>query len=275
MDIGQYNSLVIARLVDFGAYLVDQDGEEVLFPKKYMLPENKIGDMVEVFVYTDSEDRPVATSEKPFGVCGEFVCLDVKDTTGAGAFLDWGLEKDLFVPGSEQHKPLQAGQRAVVRIDLDPRTMRPFGSTKFSAYLQKDVSSLEKGQEVNLMVTEFTDLGIMCLIDLSYRGMLYKNEVFRNLDIGDELTGYIKEVREDGKIDLSLYKNTLENLLLMETVLLQDLKTSGGFIPMGDFSSPQEIKDRYEISKKVFKQLIGRLYKEKKIDIEPQGIRLK
>lgn len=274
MDIGNYNTLIIARMVDFGAYLVDQNGEEVLYPKKYLKPENKIGDPVEVFVYTDSEDRPVATSEKPFGTVGEFACLEVKDTTPAGAFLDWGLEKDLFVPGSEQHKPLQAGQQAVVRVDLDPRTNRPFGSTKFSAYLSKDHSALQEGQQVALMVTEFTDLGIMCLIDQQYRGMLYKNEVFRNLEIGEELTGYIKTLRDDGKIDLSLYKNTLENLLLMETVLLQDLKSSGGFIAMGDFSTPAEIKQRYEISKKVFKQLIGRLYKEKKIIIEPKGIRL-
>jgi hypothetical protein len=273
MEIGQYNVLKVARFVDFGAYLSDQEGEEVLLPKKYHPEGIEVGQLLRVFVYTDSEDRPVATTLEPKALVGDLKPMKVKDTTPIGAFLDWGLEKDLFLPKSEMHRPVQAGDYVVVKVLTDPRTGRVVATSKLAPFLSKEAGDLYEGQEVMLLAYEKTDLGIMCIIRDSMRGMLYRNEVFRPIETGDSFTGYIKEIREDGKIDLSLYRNTKQQLDENETHFLDILESEGGFLPMGDFSTPEEIKQKFQMSKKVFKQLIGRLYKERVIVLESNGIR--
>lgn len=275
LNIGKLNTLEIVKTTPQGLYLNSENGE-ILLPNKY-IPENvNIGDTIEVFIYTDSEDRLIATTLKPYALLDEFACLYVKHTTSFGAFMDWGLEKDLFVPLKEQYKMMIEGQKYVVRICLDSRTERLIGVSKLSAFLEKDTSDLQIGQEVNLLVHEFTTIGVMCIIDNLYSGMLYKNEIFKPLEIGDTLKGYIKNVREeDGKIDLSLRKEGFKGIRNEADSILENLKENDGFLPYGDDSSPEEIKKQFQMSKKTFKKLIGILYKQGKIVILDSGIKLK
>ena len=275
LNIGKLNTLEIVKKTPQGLYLDSENGE-ILLPNKY-IPENaNVGDELEVFIYTDSEDRLIATTLKPYALLDEFACLYVKHTTHFGAFMDWGLEKDLFVPLKEQYKIMVEGQKYVVRICLDSRTERLIGVSKLSAFLEKDTEDLQIGQEVTLLVHEFTTIGVMCIVDNLYAGMLYKNEIFKPLEIGDVLKGYIKNVREeDGKIDLSLRKEGFKGIKSETDIIIESLKENDGFLPYGDDSTPEEIKKQFEMSKKTFKKLIGILYKQGKIVILDGGIRLK
>lgn len=274
LNIGKTNTLKIVKRTPQGLYL-DSDRGEILLPNKYIPEGIEIGDSVDVFIYTDSEDRLIATTLKPYAFLDEFACLEVKHTTNFGAFLDWGLEKDLFVPTKEQHRMMQEGQKYVVRVCLDARTERLIGISKLAAFLSKDTENLQEGQEVSLLVHEFTTIGIMCIIDDQYAGMLYKNEVFKPLKVGDRLKGYIKEVRDDGKIDISLRKHGFKGIRNETDVILDSLKENDNFLPYNDDSTPEEIKQHFQMSKKTFKKLIGILYKEGKIVILDGGIRLK
>ncbi|MCU0389483.1 MAG: S1-like domain-containing RNA-binding protein [Thermoflexibacter sp.] len=258
-----------------GLYL-DSDKGELLLPNKYIPESVKIGDKLNVFIYSDSEDRLIATTLKPYAQEGEFACLTVKQISKIGAFLDWGLEKDLFVPIKEQHKPMDVGERHVVRVCLDLRTDRLLGVSKIGSFLEKDTSEFQIGQEVKLMVYEFTTLGIMCIVNNRFAGMLYKNEVFKELEIGEQIKGYIKNIREeDDKIDLSLRKEGFDGIKNQADVILLNLKQNNGFLPYGDDSSPEDIKQQFQMSKKTFKRLIGNLYKQGKIVILEHGIKLK
>ncbi len=275
LNIGKLNTLEIVKTTPQGMYLDSEKGE-ILLPTKY-IPENaNIGDTVEVFIYTDSEDRLIATTLKPYAFLDEFACLYAKHTTSFGAFMDWGLEKDLFVPLKEQYKMMIEGQKYVVRICLDSRTERLIGVSKLGAFLEKDTADLQVGQEVSLLVHEFTTIGVMCIIDNLYSGMLYKNEIFKPLEIGDVLNGYIKNVREeDGKIDLSLRKEGFKGIRNETDSIIENLRENDGFLPYGDDSTPEEIKKQFQMSKKTFKKLIGILYKQGKIVILDSGIKLK
>jgi predicted RNA-binding protein (virulence factor B family) len=275
LEIGKYNELTVVKEVPFGIYL-DTDKGEILMPLKYVPPGTQAGDKLTCFVYKDSEDRLIATTQKPQGTVGEFTCLKVKEVGEAGAFMDWGLLKDLLVPYQEQHKKMEVGKKYVVRICLDSRTERIIGVTKLGSFLSKDISELKEGQKVDLLIYEFTDLGVMAIINNKYRGMLYKNEVFKKLEIGDKVQGYIKKLRdEDQKIDLSLQKQGYGEVEESKDIVMNKLIENNGQLPFSDNSSPEEIKDFFQISKKSFKKIIGSLYKEGKIDLTDTGIRLK
>jgi uncharacterized protein len=274
LEIGKYNELTVVKEVPFGIYLETEKGE-VLMPLKYVPPGTKPGDTLTCFVYKDSEDRLIATTQKPKGVVDEFTCLTVKDIGEAGAFMDWGLLKDLLVPYQEQHKKMEVGKKYVVRICLDSKTDRIIGVTKLGSFLSKDIAELKEGQKVSLLIYEFTDLGVMAIINDKYRGMLYKNEVFKKLEIGDRVEGYIKKLRdEDNKIDLTLQKQGYAEVEESKDIVMNKLIEHKGQLPFSDNSSPEEIKAFFQISKKSFKKIIGALYKEGKIDLTDAGIRL-
>ncbi len=275
LKIGRFNMLKVVKKTPQGLYL-DSDKGEILLPNKYVPQGTTIGSKVEVFIYSDSEDRLIATTLKPYAQEGEFACLQVKEVTKIGAFMDWGLEKDLFVPVKEQHRLMRVGEKHVVRVCLDLRTDRLLGVAKLGSFLEKDTSNLRIGEQVNLLVYEFTTLGIMCIVNNLYAGMLYKNEVFKELAIGEKIKGYIKNIRkEDGKIDLSLRKEGFEGIKDQSEIIIKNLQKNDGFLPYGDDSSPEEIKKQFQMSKKTFKRLIGNLYKQGKIVILEHGIRLK
>lgn len=274
LEIGKYNVLKVVKEVPFGMYLESSQGE-ILLPTKYIPEGTQVGDEVNVFVYKDSEDRPIATNLVPKGVVGDFVALMVKDVNEKGAFMDWGLVKDLMVPFKEQHVPMKKDKEYVVRICIDPRNERIIGVSKLSSFLSKDLSELSEKQEVDLLIYEFTDLGIMAIVNNKYRGMLYKNEVFTELKVGQKIKGYIKKLREDDKLDLSLTKPGFESIFDAKDVVLEKLRSNSGFLPLTDDSSPEEIKDIVQLSKKAFKKAIGGLYKEGVIELLQEGIKLK
>ena len=273
VSIGNYNELEVAKFVDFGVYLDSEDGE-ILLPIKYV-PENlELGDKLNVFIYRDSEDRMIATTLKPKATVGQFAALEVKESSSIGAFLDWGLEKDLFVPFHNQRQPMEVGKKYVVYIYLDDSSDRIAGSTKLNKYLQPADDQISEGQQVKLLVSNATELGYNVIIDNKYSGILYHNEVFKNLETGDEVTGYIKKIRPDGKIDVSLQQTGFAEVQDASQEVLTKLKQSGGTLNLSDKSDPQEIYAALGMSKKTFKKAIGTLYKEGKINLEPTRISL-
>ncbi len=269
--IGSYNTLRVAKQVDFGLYLTDGH-EEILLPRRYEPSGVLVDDDIEVFVYTDSEDRPIATTEKPFAIVGQFAYLKVKEITPIGAFLDWGIAKDLFVPLSEQSLRMREGERYVVYLYLDGKTNRVVGTSKWNKFLKKDTPPFKEGDQVDLMVAERTDLGFNAIIDREYLGLLYKTEIFGPLNVGDEMKGYIKKMREDGKIDLILQPGGYGHVEDAKDLIYQYLKLNKGYLAIGDKSSPEDIYDRLKISKKAFKKAIGGLYKDRLIDISDHAI---
>lgn len=274
LKIGSYNELVVERVVDFGLYLNPKE-DEVLLPAKYV-PENAgPGDTLRVFVYTDSEDRPVATTLEPKAVVGDFACLTVKDVTPIGSFLDWGLEKDLFVPKSEQQERMRPGKKYVVKVCLDEETGRVYATTRIAANCDRNLEELSEGKKVDLLVYTHTSIGIMAVVDNRWSGMLYKSETFETLSAGDRRTGYINRIREDGKIDLALKKPGYTSVADSSGRVLERLEESGGFIPCHDKSSPDEIRRVFSMSKKEFKRVIGGLYRSGRIEIKDDGIRLR
>jgi len=273
IKIGSYNRLTVDRRSDFGLYLTDGT-DSVLLPRKFVPEGLEPGDVLRVFVSTDSEDRPVATTQKPKGVVGEFVALKATAVMGMGAFMDWGLDKDLLVPASEQHRRLEEGRFYGVAIRLDEETQRVYGSTKLSKFLTGDPSRLEIGQEVDLFVADLAQDGIRVVIDGLYFGTIFADEIFERLRVGDIRRGYIKRVREDGGIAVSLSPQGQKGVDSTGQIILDRLKRSGGFLPLGDNSPPEEIRREFGISKGVFKKAIGGLMKAGKLEITFHGIRL-
>lgn len=257
-----------------GAYL-GTDTDEVLLPSKFVPQDAAIGDELRVFVYTDSEDRPVATTQIPLATEGEFALLKVVDVMKHGAFANWGLDKDLFVPFKEQHRRLEVGKRYVFAVTVHQATRRLIGSTRLARFLDYDIQDLQEGDEVSLMVYDFNQVGAMVLVDGAFPGLIYKNEIFQPLQVGDELTGYIKQLRPDNKLDISLQKKKKLAIADDSQRILSALKEAGGFLPLHDKSDPSDIKETLEISKKAFKRAVGGLYKARKIELLPDGIRLK
>jgi uncharacterized protein len=274
LQIGSYNTLVVQRRVDFGLYLNPKE-EEVLLPSKYVPPDIRVGDSLRVFVYTDSEDRPVATTLTPKAVVGEVAYLAVKDVAPIGCFMDWGLEKDLFVPRAEQETGMRVGQRHVVKVLLDPKTNRVFGSTRIARHCRKTSSGMAVGQQVRLMIYRFTQRGTSAVVDNDYMGLIYHSETFELLRIGERRPGYIRALRADGKIDLTLKKPGSASLSGSGRRIMEALRKSGGFLPLHDKSRPEDITAVLAMSKKEFKRAAGGLYKQRLIDITDQGIHLK
>lgn len=271
--IGSYNELVVEREVDFGFYLNPKE-DEVLLPAKYAPQGLKPGDTIRVFVYTDSEDRPIATTLTPLVAVGDYAVLTVKDVEDFGVFLDWGLEKDLLLPKSEMPKPLNPGDRVVVRACLDAATNRVYATANLSRFIEDKLEGLAPGDQVDLLIYGISDLGIQALINKRYTGMLFHNETFENLVVGDKTIGYIHHIKEDGKIDLLLKRPGYDSVQDSSTKVLEQLKQANGFIPINDKSTPKAIKEQFAMSKKEYKRTIGGLYKSRIIDINAEGIRL-
>lgn len=274
LKIGSFNELVIERVVAFGLYL-NQKPDEVLLPLKYVPKNARPGDVLRVFVYTDSEDRPVATTLEPKAVVGDFAYLPVKDVAPFGAFLDWGLEKDLLVPSNQQQDRMKAGNSYVVKVCLDEVTGRVYGTNRISQNCDKTPKPLPEGEKVDLLIYGITPIGILAVVNNRYCGMLYRSDVFTSLSIGDQTTGYITRIREDGKMDLTLKCPGYQSVTGSGNQILEILIQNGGFIPCHDKSSPDEIRRIFSMSKKEFKKAVGGLYKAGSIQLTANGIQLK
>ncbi|MBX2953753.1 MAG: GntR family transcriptional regulator [Leadbetterella sp.] len=264
MEVGKYNTLQVLRATSVGLYLGDTEGNDVLLPHKY-IPENiEMGQELEVFIYRDSEDRLIATTLTPAILCDQFAILEVVATSSIGAFLDWGLEKDLFVPFKEQNHKLQTGQWVPVYLYLDEETDRLVASARINKFFRnQDHIDLEENQKVDILVFEKTDLGYNVIINNRYKGLIYENEIFRRLAWGDQTTGYIKTIREDGKIDVSLQPLGFLNARDEHTrIILEKLETNGGILHLSDTSDPIDIQEQLGMSKKAFKKAIGGLYRD-------------
>lgn len=274
IEIGEYNILKVNRAVDFGFYLTDGQ-EEILLPKKWIPEGAGIGKNVEVFVYTDSEDRLIATTMKPKATLGNFATLQVSTTTDFGAFLDWGLEKDLLLPKTEQIKAHKVGEKVVVKISLDHKTNRLIAVGKLGSFLKPVPDTLQPGQKVEALVYNQTPLGYQVLVNNLYGGLLYENEVFENLQVGDKRTVWVKKLREDNKLDVSLKPFGKVGMKSDRDKVLEKLQETGGMLALGDKSKPEDISKEMNMSKKAFKRAIGILYKEKLITLSDYDIRLK
>lgn len=272
IQIGKINTLRALRETSVGFFLGDDEDNDVLLPNKYVPRELQIGDSIDVFIYTDSEDRIIATTLTPKIKRNEFARLQVVSVTSVGAFLGWGLEKDLLVPYREQNRPMEVGRWYVVYLYLDHETDRLVASNRLNRFLDSAPPNLEEDQEVSLLVYESTDLGVNVIINNRYRGLVYANEIFQRIYPGDRLTGYIKQIREDNRIDVSLQKPGYENIESGAHRILSVLEQQGGFLPLHDKSNPEEIYNLLEMSKKTFKKAIGTLFRERKIVIKEDGI---
>lgn len=274
IEIGKYQTLEVYREMPQGLYLVEKGGdEEVLLPRSFVTEQMKIGDAIDVFVYCDSNDREIATTEKPFIVEGEFGYLKVKEVNDIGAFCDWGTSKDLLVPFRNQARPMQAGSSYVVYMFLDEVSDRLVGTTKLKNFLvQTSDGSFEFGETVDLMVYGSIDIGYKVIINNKYAGLIYKNESHIDLRIGQRVKGYIKPERDDGKIDVSLTPIGHKSIVGNEKVVMDKLVGAGGFLPFSDKSDPDVIRREFGLSKKLFKKVIGGLYRQKLVRLENDGI---
>ncbi|NOU60363.1 S1-like domain-containing RNA-binding protein [Marinifilum caeruleilacunae] len=271
--IGQYAELKVAKIVDFGVFLEGEDEALILLPNQYVPPKTQIDDTIKVFIYRDSEDRIIATTLKPKATVGEFAVLKVKSVTNVGAFLDWGLAKDLLVPFSEQRDKMQVDLSYLVYIYLDNATGRIVATAKIERILRENEVSYQEGDEVEILVGKRSELGFQVLIHDDALGMVYKNEIFGHLKIGDKRKAYIKKVRRDGKIDVSLQQQGYAKEVPKSGQQILDLlKEEEGFLPLNDKSTPEDIYYTLKMSKKNFKKAIGLLYKQKLITIEDTGI---
>ena len=273
MQIGEYNTLEILRDTKVGLFLGDGTND-VLLPNKYVPKEFQIGDSLTVFVYLDHEERPVATTLKPYVKLNEFAHLKVNYINEFGAFLNWGMEKDLFVPFREQARPMQEGKRYLVYCFMDEKTKRLVASSKTQQFLDKEEANYANGEEVNLIISHISDAGVNVIINEKHRGLAYANEVYDDIKPGLRMKGYIKQVRPDGKLDVSLRKLGVEAIEPSAQIILDELKANKGFLRLNDNSHPEDIKTVLKMSKKTFKKAIGTLYKQKQIEIKDDGIYL-
>ncbi len=268
MKIGEYNNLRINRMVDFGAYLIDEDTHEVLLPKRYLTPEMKVGDNIKVFVYNDSENRPVATTETPHAVVGDFALMRVKAVNKVGAFLDWGLAaKDLLVPFSEQRVDMQAGRSYIVRVYLDPASQRIVASAKIAKFLNQSEPEYYHREKVDVLVVQRSDLGYRVIINNAHWGQIYQNETYQEVNIGDRFTAFVKQVRPDGKIDVTLAKIEKMRVDDLADRILDYLSAHNGEMALTDKSDPEDINKTFNCSKKDFKKALGLLYKQQKVTL--------
>ncbi|WP_413578180.1 S1 RNA-binding domain-containing protein [Bdellovibrio sp. HCB290] len=273
VEIGRLNKLKSVKRAEFGMFLDGGDDGEILLPRRYVSDDMNAGDEIEVFVHFDSEDRLVATTELPKAMVGEFAHLMVKSVENVGAFLDWGLGKDLFLPFAEQTRDLRVGQAVVVYLYLD-KTDRISSSMRLDRYISKEAGDYKEGQQVDLFVAAQTDLGFKAIINGKHWGMIYTNEIFDRLVHGQKLKGYIKKVRDDGKIDLSLQKLGHQSSEDIGPLILERLREEGGFLPINDKTSADLIYEMFGVSKKKYKMALGDLYKKRIITVKDDGIYL-
>jgi len=272
--IGKYNQLKVKKTVDFGVYLDGGDDLEILLPTRYVPENTEVDDELEVFIYNDSEDRIIATTERPLAQVGDFAFLKVVGQHQAGAFLDWGLLKDLFVPLSEQAKAMKIGNYYVVYVYLDRITQRIVASSKIEKYLDNEPVDVSEGQEVEITVYDETPMGYKAVVNNKFSAVLYSNEVFINIQLGMKLPAYIKKIREDEKIDLSIHPKGYDAILPLSDKILQYIKQQGGEINITDHSPAEEIYAAFGISKKMYKKALGNLYKQKMIVLNEKNVQL-
>lgn len=273
IELGRYNTLQVLRATPQGLHL-GSDEHHVLLPWPLAPREAAEGEWIEVFVYTDSEDLLVATTEKPHATVGQFACLEVVDINQHGAFLDWGLPKDLFVPFGRQYRPLEVGQRVVVGLSVHERTQRIIGSSRLAGLFDDEVEHLSEGQPVSLLVYGFNERGAQVVVQGRHAGMVFHDRLFRKVRIGEQLDGFIDRVREDHRLDISLQRAGREGMDDAAQVVLQALEGGDGWLALHDKSPPDAIRSALGLSKKAFKRAIGVLYKARRITLEDGGVRL-
>lgn len=280
IEIGKFNTLQVLRKVDFGYYLKGSARSgDILLPNNEIDSEAQAAldagqDELDVFVYLDQEERLIATTRKPLAEVGDFAYLEVAWINNFGAFLNWGLMKDLFVPFREQKMKMQKGQSYIVHVHMDEESYRVMASAKVERYLNTDFPPYQRGDEVDVLVWQKTDLGLKVIIDNQYAGLLYDDQVFRNLRTGDRTKAYVHLVRPDGKIDLNLQRKGQAGVRDFTYDLLDYLRQNNGYTVLGDKSSPEDIYEVFGVSKKIFKKAVGDLYKRHKIEIKDDGIHL-
>lgn len=274
IKLGEMNTMTVVKEVDFGMYLDGNDEGEILLPSRYVPKGCKVGDTLDVFVYLDQDERPVATTLSPKAMVGEFAYLEVAWVNQYGAFLDWGLMKDLFCPFREQKMRMVKGNSYVVYVHLDKESYRIVASAKVEHFLSDERPPYKHGQEVDILVWQKTDLGFKVIIDNKFGGLIYKDQIFKYIHSGDRMKAYINTVRPDGKIDLTLQPTGLRQTKEFSETLLEYLKSNNGYCNLGDKSDAEEIYERFNVSKKTFKKAVGDLYKRKLINIAEKSITL-
>lgn len=273
--LGEYNLLEVVKEVDFGVYLDGSEDGEILLPTRYVPQGCKPGDVLNVFIYLDMDERLIATTLQPYVKVGEFACLEVAWVNQYGAFLDWGLMKDLFVPFREQNMKMIKGNSYVVHVHLDEDSYRIVASAKIEKFLSKDMPEYTPGDEVEVLIWQKTDLGFKVIVDNKFGGMIFKNEIFTDVRTGMKMHAYIKQVRPDGKIDLELQKGGVKKVEDFSDTLLKYIRSNGGSTPLNDKTDADVIYSTFGVSKKTFKKAVGDLYKKRLIVLEgEQGIRL-
>ncbi len=274
INIGEYNTLEIIREAEQGLYLGDAKGEEVLLPNRYVPKEFKIWDKMEVFVYLDNEERPVATTDKPYITKGQFAMLRCSEVATFGAFLDWGLVKELFCPFMEQAFKMKRGGWYLVYCYLDEESNRLVASSKTNHYLDNKELTVQQFDEVDLIVSHPSDIGMNVIVNNIHAGLIFNDDIFKELSVGDKLKGTVKKIRPGNKLDISLGKIGYRNIEPSAENILHELEDNGGFLKLTDKSHPDDIKHMLQMSKKNFKKAIGTLYKQRLIDIKDDGIYL-
>ena len=274
IELGKFNQLEVVKEVDFGLYLDGGEEGEILLPTRYVPEGCQVGDRLNVFLYLDIDERLIATTLTPLVQVGQFACLEVAWVNQFGAFLNWGLMKDLFVPFSEQKMKMQVGRKYVIHAHLDDESYRIVASAKVERYLSKDIPDYAPGTEVDILIWQKTDLGFKAIIDNKHSGLLYENEIFCTLETGMQMRAFVKQVREDGKVDLILQKPGFEKIDDFSKTLLDYIKEHGGRIHLNDKSPAEDIYDTFGVSKKTFKKGVGDLYKKRLISLQENGITL-
>ena len=274
VQVGNYNTLKVVKHVDFGVYLDGGEGEEILLPKRFVPNGLNDGDEVEVFIYHDSDNRLVATTQKPLGIVGDIVMLNVVSVTKQGAFLDWGLMKDLFVPLSQQESRMQVGHSYLVKIYIDEQTGRVAATERISRFLSNYELTVKEMEPVDLVVYQLTDIGYKVIINNKHLGVLHYNDVFKELEVGDKEKGFVKKILPENKIDVMLGERGYKRVETETDKVLRLLEENDGYLPYHDKSDPEDIYEFFGMSKKTFKMIVGALYKQKKITLEQSGIKL-
>jgi predicted RNA-binding protein (virulence factor B family) len=273
IKVGEYNTLRVARAFDFGMYL-GEDKDVVLLPKRFIPHGVEVGDMLKVFVYHDSENRLIATTQQPIGIIGDIVSLQVVSVTNQGAFMDWGLMKDLFVPKSKQLMGMRVGGNYIVKIYLDEQTGRVAATEKIEPFLSNEFLTVKEQEPVDLLVYRRTDIGYTVIINNQHTGVLHFNDIFQEIQVGDRLKGYVKNIREENKIDIGVGKMGYQRVEDEAGKVLRLLRENDGYLPYNDKSDPEDIYSFFGMSKKTFKMTTGNLYKGRKIIFTQTGIKL-
>lgn len=272
IQAGSYYTLKIVKLVDFGAYL-DADGIEVLLPKRYLPKGVKEGDEVRVFLYHDNDSRLIATTATPYAIAGEIALMKVVDKNKQGAFLEWGIMKDLFLPLSQQRSHIYLNHQYLVYLYVDERTGRMAATERFEKYLSNEVLTVEEKQPVDMLIWDKTDIGYKVIINNKHIGVLHFSDVFKTLEYGEKLKGYIKTIRPDNKLDVMMGDRGYQRINSIEQQILSKLEAENDYLPYNDKTDPEVIKDVFGISKKAFKMALGALYKQQRIEFTQTGIK--